>query len=132
MSTAAVPAQARIERGALTGRRATERDRPAMQALAAAAIDERQRPFLDAAQIAASHRVMGIDSQLIADGTNFVVEARSRLAGCGGWSRRAALIGVVITWLSWATSPWSTQHRARRRCAPGTRIRTSPAEAPGG
>jgi GNAT superfamily N-acetyltransferase len=93
MSIAAATAQAPIERGILTSRRATEPDIPALGALVAAAIDELQRPFLDAAQIAASHRVMGIDSQLIADGTYFVVETEGRLAGCGGWSRRAALIG---------------------------------------
>jgi GNAT superfamily N-acetyltransferase len=62
-----------------------------------AAIDQLQRPFLDATQIAASHRVMGLDSQLVADGTYFVVEAADRLAGCGGWSRRAALIGGYAT-----------------------------------
>lgn len=93
MSIAVVAAHAPIEGGTLTHRLATERDRPAMQALVTAAIDELQRPFLDPAQIAASHQVMGIDSQLIADGTYFVVEADGRLAGCGGWSRRAALIG---------------------------------------
>jgi GNAT superfamily N-acetyltransferase len=93
MSIANVAAKPPIDCVALICRRATERDGPAMRALVAAAIDELQRPFLDAAQIAASHRVMGIDSQLIADGTYFVVEAQGRLAGCGGWSRRAALIG---------------------------------------
>ncbi|MEQ4302204.1 GNAT family N-acetyltransferase [Plantactinospora sp. B6F1] len=36
---------------------------------------------------------MGIDTQLIDDGTYFVVESSGTLAGCGGWSRRATLYG---------------------------------------
>ena len=57
------------------------------------AIDELQRDYLDATQIAASHAIMGIDTQLIDDGTYIVVEANGALAGCGGWSRRATLFG---------------------------------------
>jgi GNAT superfamily N-acetyltransferase len=59
----------------------------------AAAIAELQRGHLTAEQIAASHAIMGLDRQLIADGTYFVVEAEGRIAGCGGWSRRATLYG---------------------------------------
>ena len=36
---------------------------------------------------------MGLDTQLIDDGTYFVVEAAGEVAGCGGWSRRATLYG---------------------------------------
>ena len=36
---------------------------------------------------------MGIDDQLIDDGTYFVVESDRVIAGCGGWSRRATLYG---------------------------------------
>jgi GNAT superfamily N-acetyltransferase len=36
---------------------------------------------------------MGVDTQLVDDGTYFVVECDDRLAGCGGWSRRATLYG---------------------------------------
>ena len=38
--------------------------------------------------------VLGVDRQLISDGTYFVVEAEGALAGAGGWSRRATLYGV--------------------------------------
>ncbi|TAJ69571.1 MAG: GNAT family N-acetyltransferase [Phenylobacterium sp.] len=58
-----------------------------------AAIAELQRGFLDPAQIASSRMIMGLDRQLLIDGTYFVVEADGRIAGCGGWSRRATLYG---------------------------------------
>jgi GNAT superfamily N-acetyltransferase len=58
-----------------------------------AAIAELQRGFLSGDQIAASRAIMGLDRQLIADRTYFVVEAAGRIAGCGGWSRRATLYG---------------------------------------
>jgi|SRR6185312_15283886 len=35
----------------------------------------------------------GLDSQLVADGTFFVVESEGRLVGCGGWSYRRTLFG---------------------------------------
>ena len=57
------------------------------------AIADLQKGFLDAAQIASSRMVMGLDRQLIADRTYFVVEADGAVAGCGGWSRRATLYG---------------------------------------
>jgi GNAT superfamily N-acetyltransferase len=49
--------------------------------------------FLTPAEVQASFAVMGLDSQLIEDGTYFAVEAGGILAGCGGWSRRATLFG---------------------------------------
>ncbi|MBE2185174.1 MAG: GNAT family N-acetyltransferase [Rhodothermales bacterium] len=77
----------------LTHRLADLRDCEALQALIEAAISELQTPFLDAAQVAASRTLMGLDTQLIEDGTYFVVEAGGQMAGCGGWSRRATLYG---------------------------------------
>ena len=77
----------------LTHRLATEDDLVALGALMALAIDTLQRGFLDDRQIAASRQVMGLDTQLVADRSYFVVEEGGALAGCGGWSRRATLYG---------------------------------------
>jgi GNAT superfamily N-acetyltransferase len=77
----------------LHSRLAVADDLPALRPLIEAAITELQKAFLSPAQITASQAVMGLDTQLIADGTYFVVEADGRLAGCGGWSRRATLYG---------------------------------------
>ena len=68
-------------------------DVPALTVLMDAAIGELQRAFLDDDQIASSRAIMGIDTQLIDDGTYFVVESDGDIAGCGGWSRRATLYG---------------------------------------
>jgi GNAT superfamily N-acetyltransferase len=59
----------------------------------AAAISELQKGFLTPEQIEASRTIMGLDRQLVADGTYFIVEADGEIAGCGGWSRRATLYG---------------------------------------
>lgn len=77
----------------LTFRIAVEDDLPALRALMNLAISVLQRGFLDEAQIAASHAVMGLDTQLITDRTYFLIEDDGALAGCGGWSRRATLYG---------------------------------------
>lgn len=76
-----------------TSRLATLADLPAIGALMDRAIAELQRPFLTSQQIAASRASMGLDTQLITDGTYWLVFAGERLAGCGGWSRRATLYG---------------------------------------
>lgn len=49
--------------------------------------------FLPPEKVDASFAVMGLDTQLIADGTYFVLERDGAIAGCGGWSRRATLFG---------------------------------------
>jgi GNAT superfamily N-acetyltransferase len=77
----------------LTHRLARPEDAEALSTVMDAAIAELQRGFLDPAQIAASRTIMGLDRQLIADGTYFMVEDAGRIAGCGGWSRRATLYG---------------------------------------
>ena len=77
----------------LTHRIATEDDIPALHALMARAIAELQAGFLTPEQVRASALTMGLDSQLIRDGTYFWVEVDGVLAGCGGWSWRATLYG---------------------------------------
>src|SRR5512143_3818964 len=77
----------------LTHRLATREDLDALKALMDAAISENQKPFLDDSQITSSRTIMGLDTQLIDDGTYFIVEIDEQLAGCGGWSRRATMYG---------------------------------------
>jgi GNAT superfamily N-acetyltransferase len=77
----------------LTHRLATLADLPALRALMDASIGALQRGFLTDAQIASSRMIMGLDTQLIEDGTYFVVTIDGLVAGCGGWSRRNTLYG---------------------------------------
>jgi len=76
-------------------RLATEADADAIAALMDAAIGQLQRGFLSPEQIVVARSIMGLDRQLIADGTYFAVheDAGGRLAACGGWSNRATLYG---------------------------------------
>jgi GNAT superfamily N-acetyltransferase len=74
-------------------RLARPEDLGALRELMNAAISELQKPFLDDRQIASSRTIMGLDTQLIEDQTYFIVESGGKLAGCGGWSRRATLYG---------------------------------------
>jgi GNAT superfamily N-acetyltransferase len=77
----------------LSHRLATANDLPALRTLMNAAIAELLPAFLSPAEVEASFAVMGLDTQLIEDGTYFVVELDGAIAGCGGWSRRATLFG---------------------------------------
>jgi GNAT superfamily N-acetyltransferase len=76
-----------------THRLAMAADMPALEALMRAAITQLLPQFLPPEKVTASFAVMGVDSQLIADGTYFVLEEDGVIAGCGGWSRRATLFG---------------------------------------
>lgn len=77
-----------------THRLAQPHDLDALRAVMGRAIAQLQHGFLSPAQVAASHQVMGLDTQLIADQTYFLVEdAAGTIAGCGGWSFRATLYG---------------------------------------
>jgi len=66
---------------------------PALTVLMQASIRQLLPQFLSPEEVEASFAVMGLDSQLIEDGTYFVVKADGVVAGCGGWSRRATLFG---------------------------------------
>lgn len=76
-----------------TTRWASESDLETLREIMARAIAELQEGFLTPDQIAASSAVMGLDSQLVRDGTYLVVEDNGVTVGCGGWSRRATLYG---------------------------------------
>lgn len=77
----------------LSSRLATQGDLPELQALMARSIRALIGAYLDDERVEASFEIMGLDSQLVDDRTYFVVEVQSRIAGCGGWSRRATLFG---------------------------------------
>ena len=72
---------------------ATLEDVPAIEALMAASMKDLLPAFLDEKQVARSSESMGVDTQLIEDGTYFLVYVDQVLAGCGGWSRRRTLYG---------------------------------------
>ena len=74
-------------------RLATAADMEEMRALMKHSIGELLKPFLSPDAVAGSFEVMGLDTQLIADGTYFAIQDGDRIAGCGGWSRRATLFG---------------------------------------
>lgn len=77
----------------LTLRIATADDEPVMRAIMNRSIAELLKPYLPPDAVTASFEIMGLDSQLIADGTYFAVTDGDQIAGCGGWSRRATLFG---------------------------------------
>ena len=76
-----------------THRLATLDDLDALREVMRRSIETLQDGFLTPEQVRVSHTVMGLDTQLIKDGTYFVVEKDSRIAGCGGWSWRSTLYG---------------------------------------
>ncbi len=76
-----------------TTRVATAGDAERLRVVMDASISGLQKGFLTDEQIESSRAIMGIDNQLIADGTYYVVEHDGVIAGCGGWSRRATLYG---------------------------------------
>ena len=75
-------------------RRATLADVPALRKLIAVSARELGKPDYSPEQIEGALRgAFGVDTQLLRDGTYFVIEVEGRLAGCGGWSRRRTLFG---------------------------------------
>ena len=75
-------------------RHATPEDLPALEELIALSARALSAGDYTSRQIEGALRgAFGVDTQLIRDGTYFVIEAAGRLAGCGGWSRRRTLFG---------------------------------------
>ena len=78
----------------LTIREATLDDRAAIEQLIGVSARGLSREDYTEAQIeAAIASVFGVDTELIRDGTYFVVEHDGLLVGCGGWSKRKTLFG---------------------------------------
>ena len=76
-----------------TLRLATTDDLAEMHALMNLAIAELLKPYLPPEGVDASFEIMGLDSQLVTDGTYFAAIDNGEIVGCGGWSRRATLFG---------------------------------------
>ena len=69
-------------------------EREAIRELIAQSARRLSREHYNDKQIeAAIATVFGVDTDLIEDGTYFVVEIEGTLVGCGGWSRRKTLFG---------------------------------------
>jgi GNAT superfamily N-acetyltransferase len=76
-----------------TWRRAEPDDAPQLERLITLAIARLLAPYLKPEEVTASCAIMGLDRQLIDDGTYLVVEHEDRIVGSGGWSARATLFG---------------------------------------
>jgi GNAT superfamily N-acetyltransferase len=75
-------------------RLATFQDIPELQQLIALSVRGLSKAYYTPGQIESAIRyVFGIDTQLIVDGTYYVVEKQHALVGCGGWSKRNTLYG---------------------------------------
>jgi GNAT superfamily N-acetyltransferase len=75
-------------------RPATPDDVPALQALIARSARGLSGGYYSPAQVeAAVAHVFGVDTQLVADGTYYLVEAADGPAAAGGWSARRTLYG---------------------------------------
>ena len=78
----------------LTLRTATLEDREALRALIDRSARELGKGDYRPEQVeGALQGAFGVDSQLILDGTYFVVEEDDTIVGCGGWSYRRTLFG---------------------------------------
>jgi GNAT superfamily N-acetyltransferase len=77
-------------------RPAVPADAPALRSLIALSVRELQKDDYSAEQLAtALQTVFTLDTQLVTDGTYFVIEepATARIVACGGWSGRKTLCG---------------------------------------
>ena len=76
-----------------TSRLARMADIDALTRLMNQAIEAHLAQFLTARQVHASFDIMGLDTQLIEDGTYFAILDGDAIVGSGGWSYRATLYG---------------------------------------
>ena len=74
-------------------RPARAEEREALQQLIALSARGLGVDYTEAQTEAAIAHVFGVDSELVADGTYFVVEEAGAPIACGGWSRRRTLFG---------------------------------------
>ncbi len=69
-------------------------DAPALERLIVESVRALSRADYSGEQIdAALGTALGLDRELIRDGTYFAVESSAGIVGCGGWSRRETLFG---------------------------------------
>jgi GNAT superfamily N-acetyltransferase len=77
-----------------TTRPATFEDVPELQQLIALSARGLSKGYYTVAETEGAIKyIFGVDSQLIEDGSYYVVESKDAIAACGGWSRRNALFG---------------------------------------
>ena len=107
----------------LSHRLATLDDVPSLRVIVRDAIGVLQAPYLTPDQITSSRAIMGLDAQLVEDGTYFVVECDGEIVGCGGWSRRSTLYGNDAT--PGRDAACSTRRPSRPESARCTPIRDS-------
>ena len=76
-----------------THRIAAYEDIPTIKVLMELSINQLLGPLLSTEQLEASFDSMGLDDQLIKDGTYFMIFCDEVFVGCGGWSNRETLFG---------------------------------------
>lgn len=82
----------------VTVRAAAPADIPAMEALIRRSGIELSEGFYTSTQAqAVTRHVFGVDTQLVADQTYFLIEQSGKLVACGGWSKRSTLFGADRT-----------------------------------
>ena len=91
-----------------TWRPAYAEDAPQLELLMNAAIGQLLAPYLPPDEVTASFAIMGLDRQLIEDGTYMVIEHEKHIIASGGWSARATLFGGAGVTVAVKVSDWPT------------------------
>ena len=83
-----------------THRIATYEDIPTIKVLMELSINRLLGPLLSAEQLEASFDSMGLDDQLIKDGTYFMIFYDEVFVGCGGWACdwETGTYSTIINW----------------------------------